>query len=155
MHSASWLYQLRWWDNNKERIWEHQKRVAEYRNSCAEYNNFSTSATWGSSASSSHDTWTPPTLPFQPVPPPAYAPLVTIPDPPPAHAPVPPLVTIPDPPQALPNNSTQQQLFQMHHNLATAQMTMMTQLAQTNTQQSQAMLRTLMEVMLRIGSNRA
>ena len=147
MHSASWLYQLRWWDNNKERVWEHQKRVAEYRNSCAEYNNFSTSATWGSSASSSHDTWTPPTWTHQPVPPPVV----------PAHAPADtpaPMVTIPDPPQALPNNSTQHQLFQMHHNLATAQMTMMTQLAQSNTQQSQAMLRTLMEVMLRIGSNR-
>jgi hypothetical protein len=145
-----------------ERVHWHQKQIADYRNSCAEYNNNAFS--WGSSASSSWDTWTPPTgtpgpadTPGGPqtwTPRPANPPPVV-----PAHAPADTpaeVVIIPDPAttRAQPNTSSQQQLFQMHQDLATTQMTMMMQLAQTNTEQSQAMLRTLMEVMLRIGSNR-
>ena len=43
-------------------------------------------------------------------------------------------------------------MFQMHQTLAEAQMTMMTQLAQNNNQQNQAMLQTMMEMMLRMNN---
>ena len=127
---------LRWWEKNKERVREHQQHVATYRNSCAAHNNDAFS--WGSRASSSQDTWTPATW--------TPAPAV----PPPPVVPDTPASVVPDPtaPQAPPNNSNQQQLFQMHQSLAQHQMTMMTQLAQSNSEQSQAMLRTMMEVIL-------
>jgi len=154
------LYQLRWWGRNKERIQWHQKQIADYRNACTEYNNNAFS--WRSSASSSWDTWTPPTWTpgpadtqggpptWTPGPVPANPPLVV----PAPHAPAdtpPQVVTIPGPatPQAPPNNATQQELFRMHQSLAQHQMNMMMQLAQSNNENNQAMLLKLMEVMLR------
>ena len=118
----------RWWKENKDRVREYQQRVADYRNNCAAHNNDA----WGSRASSSGDAWGS-----------QWAP-----------APHPPALVVPDPPapQAPPNNTThvQQQLFQMHQALAQNQMTNLMQLAQSNTEQGQAMLRTMMEVLLRM-----